>query len=295
MLDRESTFADPEIVKMLKKDFIAVAIDQAYQRRQQDAEGEFYRKIAGQSPRSDFRQTTQGMYTLTPDGTLLGYNNNRGPERVSQMMKTALDDYEPSQAEGIATGEQDVRYNPQIPAGGLVVRVRAKILDGYPPTDDRWKQIFNTAVSRDNLWITADEHQALAAGQVPELLQERLARFHLVDNTRGEPPMWREGEIKNVRMVIDKGVVRGSYELATENGERTFRGEMFGFVETENGKVTRLDFVAKGLFEGEGRYTRGAPEGEFPLAISFTLADGSDVADSIPPQGSRGWIDGYLK
>ena len=40
---------------MLRTQFIAVAIDQAYQRRQQDAEGEFYRKIAGQGPRNNFQ------------------------------------------------------------------------------------------------------------------------------------------------------------------------------------------------------------------------------------------------
>ena len=79
MLDRESTFADPEIVKMLKSRFIPVAIDQAYQRRQKDAEGEFYRKIAGQSPRSNFNSTTQGFYVATASGKLMLYNNNRDP------------------------------------------------------------------------------------------------------------------------------------------------------------------------------------------------------------------------
>jgi hypothetical protein len=46
------------------------------------------------------------------------------------------------------------------------------------------------------------------------------------------------------------------------------------------GKVTPLDLIAKG---------------KFPLEISFTLADGRDTADAIPPQGSRGWLRGYLK
>ena len=67
------------------------------------------------------------------------------------------------------------------------------------------------------------------------------------------------------------------------------------FVESKDGRVTRFDVVVKGLFRGEGPYTRGAPKGEFPLAISLQLADGSDVADGIPPQGSRGWLDGYIR
>ena len=46
---------------MLKTKFVPVAIDQAYQRRQKDTEGDFYRKIAGQGPRSNFNNTTQGL------------------------------------------------------------------------------------------------------------------------------------------------------------------------------------------------------------------------------------------
>ena len=87
MLDRESTFANPEIVKMLRTRFVPVAIDQAYQRRQQDAEGEFYRKIAGQGPRSNFQSTTQGFYIATAQGKLLLYNNNRDPVKVQRLMK----------------------------------------------------------------------------------------------------------------------------------------------------------------------------------------------------------------
>jgi hypothetical protein len=53
--------------------------------------------------------------------------------------------------------------------------------------------------------------------------------------------------------------------------------------------------VALGDFWGEGRYTRRAPSGKFPLAISFTLADGTDIADPLPPQAARGWLRGYIR
>ena len=54
MIDRVSTFANEEMAALLRERFVPVAIDQAYQRRQQDAEGEFYREFAGQGPRKDF-------------------------------------------------------------------------------------------------------------------------------------------------------------------------------------------------------------------------------------------------
>lgn len=296
MLDRASTFADPEIVELLKTKFIPVALDQAYQRRQKDTEGEFYRKIAGQSRRSDFKQTTQGLYGCTANGDLLGYTNNRGADRIRKFMHEWLASHKPEKTPTLAATTTDKRWNPQAPVGGLVIRTRAKILSGYEPTDDKWRQIFNSAVSRDNLWVTAEEHQAIVKqGVLSDTLQRRLARFHLVDNTRGEPSMWGKDEIQSISMKLSGSTLIGEARLKSENGKRTYKTFLRGTVEVTDNKVTRFDVAAKGMFKGEGTYTKHAPKGEFPLAVTFELADGTLTADAIPPQGSRGWIDGYLK
>ncbi len=300
MLDRASTFADPETAELLKTRFVPVAIDQAYQRRQKDAEGDFYRKIAGQGPRNNFQGTTQGFYIATPSGKLLLYNNNRNPERVKRLIKEKLVEFSAGEKQSsfaaVAEPESlDPRYNPAPPAGGLVIRVRAKVLGGYAETSDGWQQIFQSALSRDNLWISKAEHQALARGEILKSLQMRMARFHLVDNTRGEPPMWRENEIREVEMTLEGGQLRGNFHLETPDGRRGFVGEILGRVASKDGRVVRFELAAAGDFWGEGPYTRGAPAGKFPLAVAFTLADGSDVADAIPPQGSRGWVPGYIR
>ncbi len=285
---------------MLRTRFVPVAIDQAYQRRQKDAEGEFYRKIAGQGPRSNFQSTTQGLYIATAQGKLLLYNNNRDPAKVQRLLKEKLNIFQQNLAEysravAIKPGKVDARYNVSPPKGGLVVRVRAKVLGGYEPTTDRWLAIFQSALSRDNLWISSAEHQALVQGQIPVSLQKRIARFHLVDNTRGEPPMWREKEIRQLKMTVRGNRIEGQVLLRTDSGERGYQAELFGELEVKAGKVVRLDLLARGDFWGDGPYTRNAPKGRFPLAVSFTLADGTDVADRIPPQGSRGWLPGYLR
>lgn len=285
---------------MLRTRFVPVAIDQAYQRRQKDAEGEFYRKIAGQGPRSNFQSTTQGLYIATAQGKLLLYNNNRDPAKVQRLLKEKLNIFQQNLAEysravAIKPGKVDARYNVSPPKGGLVVRVRAKVLGGYEPTTDRWRAIFQSALSRDNLWISSAEHQALVQGQIPVSLQKRIARFHLVDNTRGEPPMWREKEIRQLKMTVRGNRIEGQVLLRTDSGERGYQAELFGELEVKAGKVVRLDLLARGDFWGDGPYTRNAPKGRFPLAVSFTLADGTDVADRIPPQGSRGWLPGYLR
>ena len=196
MLDRASTFANPEIVQFLKNRCVPVAIDQAYQRRQKDTEGEFYRKIVSQSPRKDFGDnTTQGLYMAAADGTYLGFTNHRAPERVMQMLNDAMAEQGTVRSAKIQRGSADKRWNPEPPKDGLIVRVQAKILDGYEEPDSEHRRIFQTALSRDNLWITAEEHKALASGNVPSKLMERIARFHLVDSTRGEPSMWAKNEV----------------------------------------------------------------------------------------------------
>jgi len=300
VLDRESTFAHPEIVELLKSKFIPVAIDQAYERRQKDTEGDFYRKIAGQGPRSNFQGTTQGFYISTAAGELLLYNNNRDPDKVARLMKQKLSQFADSAAatadtQAIKVAKVDPRYNATPPEGGLVLRVHAKVLQGYSPTADPWKSILQASMSRDNFWLSAKEHQALVRGEVPASLQQRLARYHLVDGTRGEPPMWRAEDVRDIELQLEDGNLTGTVKLSTKSDDRGYDAELKGEVQVEDGKVTRFDMVCLGKFWGEGRYTGGAPRGKFPLAISFTLADGSDMADGIPPQASRGWLEGYLR
>ncbi|MEM7478030.1 MAG: hypothetical protein AAF483_23845 [Planctomycetota bacterium] len=299
MLDRESTFAVPETVRLLQSKFIPVALDQAYQRRQKDTEGDFYRKIASQGPRNNFNGTTQGFYIADAAGRLLLYNNNRDPQKLLRLIKKSLTDFGENPPQGILPIEPeklDPRWNVSPPEGGLVLRVRAKILDGYKETKNEFQNIFQCAVSRDNLWVTKEEHEKIGQGEFPAKLAQRIARFHLVDNTRGEPPMWDSTDIRELKIEItDKGEIRGEVNLLNRKADRGYEAKLQGKFEVKNGKVVAMELVCLGDFFGEGRYTKGAPEGKFPLAITFKLADGTDIADRVPPQGSRGWLNGYLQ
>lgn len=295
MLDRASTFSDPELVELLMSRFIPVAIDQHYERRQEDTEGEFYRKIARQGPREVGKETTQGHYFAAPDGTLLAYRNHRDPEVMKDAMRTALAAFEPGVVSALESGTVDPIWGYASPEGGLVVRVNSKILGGYDPPKNEQQKIFQEGVGRDNLWIRQDEHSSLADGKIEESLLERIVRFHCVDNTRGEPPMWEANEIVSAALDWKGDHLAGKIHLKTASGDREFTADIFGYVEALGGEVTRFDLVVSGLFRGEGQYTRGAPKGEFPLGIRFTLADGRDIADEVPPQGARGWLENYLQ
>lgn len=234
------------------------------------------------------------------------YNNNRDPEKLLRLMRQSLREYELgtfafdraqvlAEVNAANSADPDARYTLSPPEGGLVVRVHAKVLDGYDaPTSDS-EAVFQRALSRDNLWITAKEQEALVAGAVPSALQRRIARFHLVDNTRGEPPMWKIDEIKSMRLVLEDGKLVGAVHLETADGSRGYQAELRGHIKYVGSAITELELVALGQFFGEGTYTRNAPEGKFPFAVAFKLADGTDVADAVAPQGARGWLDGYIK
>jgi len=134
-----SAFADQDIIRMATEDFVPVTADDWYQRRRQDAEGEFFRKMASQGPRKgQGGGTRQGIYVLTADGELLSYKNAGQLADVTRdELKRALDKFKklpearraPKAVEVGDPGKPDGRYTRTPPAGGLIVRVHTRILD----------------------------------------------------------------------------------------------------------------------------------------------------------------------
>lgn len=282
------------MLAQIREDYVPVAIDQANQRRQKDTEGDFYRKIASQGPRNDFKNgTTQGFYLASADGKLLAYTNHRSPDRMLKTLRSAR-----NQATGGATPVQrtktDKRYAFTLPEGAAVVRVNGKVLGGYQAAQTQHETIMRSAISRDNLWITAEEQVALASGTLPTAFLSRFVRYHLVDGTRGEPPMWRSTEVQDVDLVLKGGTLRGHVRLGTKSGDRAYDARVLGYLQFERSRLSRFDVVVSGTFKGEGRYTRNGPKKPFPFAVTFRLADMEDVADDVAPQAARGWLDGYL-
>jgi hypothetical protein len=288
-------FADAGVVSLVKEKFVAVAIDEWYQHRQRDAEGDFYRKVVYQGPHDKPDQTTQGLYAFAPDGTLLGYTNHRAPERVKAMLEKALEKFAATDATALGeSGKRDAAFVRTPPEGGFVADVTSRVLGGYKAPKNAWQKAYQEALGRDHLWVTRDEAAALERGELASSLARRIARFHLIDNTRGEPPMWRADEVRRLEVSLKDGRIAGRVKLETASGDRGFDGEIRGVVEVKDGAITRFDLVAKGEFWGEGRYTPNAPEGRFPFAVSIRLADAKDAARAVPPQGARDVSD-YLR
>ncbi len=296
ILDRASTFSDPEVIELLKSRCVNVAIDQWYHRRQKDAEGDYYRKIAAQARGSDWNSTTQGLYLGTADGKLLGFTNNRSPERVKEILKKGLAAFQPAEAAALKNEKPDKNFNYAPPEGGLVISVTSKVLEGHEKSSDPSIRMFQESMGRDTLWVRKDEHAALARGEFPQTLKARLARFNLYDNTRGEPAPWEPSEVKKLEISLKDGVVTGAIHLERADGKCGYTADLRGAVESKDGKVTRLDLVARGTAWGwSGTTAESAPKGKFTLAIALRLAPGSDEADRVAPQGAKSWLPDYLK
>jgi hypothetical protein len=269
---------------------VPVAVDQHIHRVLKDEEGELFAKVLKQAGRG-LEGTSQGVYVFSASGKLLAFANIAEAGAVNRLLNTALKKFDPT-AIGPLEGTKGCSPFAELPVDGLVIDVTAKVLSGYEgPAVERYAN----SLGRDHLWLRKDEAEAIAKGVLPESVQKRLVRFHLIDNTRGEPPMWREDEIKKLEMSQRGGKLTGSIHLETKSGDRGYKADLLGFIEVKDGKVVRFDLVSKGQFWGEGNFTRNAPKGKFPFVVAFGLSNAKEAADRVPPQAARGNVKNYLR
>lgn len=321
-----SAFADPEIIDLATKKMVPVCTDDWYTRRRQDAEGEFFRKMASQGPRKgEGGNTRQGIYVFTAAGELISFSNNGGNAAATRdHIKRALAKFDempdsktkPGAVKVPDRGKPDPNYFRAPPPGGLIVRVHARILE---EKKDLIETIFTKGTcnfkggdmaSRDFLWLTKDEVKAMGPGDrkpgesysLPEKVAERVARFHLVDNTRGEPDFWKKAEVRNRQftLLVEKASAEGvdlrldgRATMATDadpaRAARGYEVKVFGKLRWVPAKGTfdRFDVAAVGEHWGRGTFTPGDRPGRTPLGIAFGLPTGDKASDKVPPQGAR--------
>lgn len=324
MADREFVFSHPAVQQLIREKFVPLAMDDWYLRRQNDACGKFFMDMTRESPRGDVGDNTrQGRYAFTAAGKFLGFNNNRGPERMLAMLRDSLAKWEALPAEArqppadLADMPREDRYFRVPPADGAVIKAFTRVLersaDGTlssvtPPEQsagDFRHRGLGAAV--DHLWLSAADLKALlppadaATGTsvpLPRPIAQRIARYHLVDSTRGEPPHWKRAEVKTITFTLTvesphRSKLSGHVHLETANGTRGFTATLDGWLEHDGGKLTALQAAATGEHWGESPLTAGARHGKTPLGIAFVLCPKPEGPDAIPPQGAR-WLEGYF-
>jgi hypothetical protein len=213
---------------------------------------------------------------------------------VKEILRKGLAAFKPADVETIRNAAPDKNFSYVPPAGGLVITVTAKVLEGHALSPDPMIRMFQESTGRDMLWLRKDEHEALARGEFPAGAKARLARFTLMDFTRGEPAFWEPKDVRSFDLTLKEGVITGTAHV--ENASCGFKADLRGAVEAKDGKVVRFDLVAKGTAWGHSGTTAvGAPPGKFTLAIAYRLAPGNDEADKVTPQGAKAWFPEYMK
>ncbi|MFO0935002.1 MAG: hypothetical protein U0798_00620 [Gemmataceae bacterium] len=318
-----SAFADPEIIKMASKEFIPVSADDWYQRRRQDAEGKFFVKVANQGPRKgEGGNTRQGIYCLTADGELLNFKNaGNSAEATREQMKQALNRFKalpadrrsPGAVEVGDPGPLDRDYTRTPPSGGLIVLTHGRILEKKGIELEKGTCDFTGGdkASRDFLWLRADEIKAMRPAKqevgfsypMPRIVATRIARFHLIDNTRGEPDFWKADEIRKNDMtltVLDANPNRVELSLTgnvlisdradLSQSQRGYECTLVGRLtyDTKANTFTRFDVAALGDHWGASTFTKkGVRPGRTLLGMAFSLPAKERASDRVAPQAAR--------
>ncbi|MEM6673490.1 MAG: hypothetical protein AAF726_11655 [Planctomycetota bacterium] len=250
--------------------------------------------------------TRQGIYVVTPTGTLLASWNSRRPEYVEQKLREALARWDELEREERLPSEAlraGPRAEDRYPMDGLVLQVFTRDLprDSGPSCSGWRADAWNT----DHLWLTADEARALAAGELPRAALERLVRIHGRDNVRGQSRVYEKGDVTAARLVArtvgrtedgrellleGEGAVRqkGVWQIDDRRDEpaehsRSFGGSMVGRASWDGERFTSFELAWAGPRTGATKYNGRADDlGPAPMAVVFRLAPEADrVAPSF--------------
>jgi hypothetical protein len=280
------------MVDLLKKNFVAFAMDNASVPNVTPAEAIWLKDRGG-------RACTQGMAVFTAGGQMLGTGGGYQAAGNIKMLKDASAKYKPEEAVEIGdpgaevpADESGVRgYPRKVPRpvkDGLVLFVSWKVLGGLPDKPARpdvgggpqyykyWKRMLGV----DRVWAGKVEAAALARGEVPDKLKQRLT-VH-VAYVMGSA-------VKSFDVRLREQRLSGSVLLAS--GEQC---GLLGFVEAQDGKLSRFELIIKGRNVGDVHNDGMAagpltvkPKGRIEVALAFMRVDPKDELARVRPLASR--------
>lgn len=213
MAGRRSVWSDARVLERARA-FVPAADEVWRLQRGLGPESRAFQRMADRGHYRDPGGSRQGIYVCTPAGELLASINALEPERVLATLDAGLAAWEALAPEERRRElerlpedlEADPRWEWSHPADGLVLVVTSRDLpaDGDPRSGPP-----NERANRDHAWFAADELPGLLppAGAGPgssfavdPALVERLARFHAVDNVRGQTLPYAREEVAGSRL-----------------------------------------------------------------------------------------------
>jgi hypothetical protein len=328
VIARQSVWTDPEVKKLTAK-FIPAADEVGRLQSGRDAECRLFQKIAEQGHyggRTQPSRTRQGTYAITADGTFLASWNKNDPRIFAGKLRESLQNWDRLKAEGRKFSGEDPldvarlnRADRFLPEGGLVLKVNTRDLPRDPPQQARWAGAWN----QDFAWFTKDEAERFLAGKiepgrtrkVPRTLVKRLARFHFLDNVRGQTSPFPacaiedatltsrvtavDGDVVSLRLegrtkAVQKGdwSIRGFDDMNRPSGqERGLEMKLLGSArfDRKQGRFVGFEVVAVGTRWGGTQYNcRDNDLASAPFGAVLSLV-GASRAERIAPEHFRGY------
>lgn len=273
-MGRALIFSDPKVVDLVRTRFVACAVRTGWYLAPE--EKEFLKQI--KHPGGTFR-----MYACTAGGKGLPIPRSRSRQAE---LEAVLSRFKPEANPKIpALSAESRRSAMRPPAGTEVLYVVWNVVDGMEllPLDK------NPAYGKlqreagfDRLWVRKDEVQALAMGTFPESLKRRMFT--------GPHQVFFIPETKKLVVTLKNGRLSGTVRAQAKSGKNGYQMNFLGYVETNQSKLTRFDMVARGTWRndqvsayGSNLTWAGKRDREVTIAVSFTLADSSDVLAQTPP------------
>lgn len=266
------------MVKLLSTRFVPVALGNHQPWSPEDVK--FYSAAGGGGGTNRWHVITAGGKMLAQPAYEMGLD----------QLKSALRDFKAEENPEIPTlSKESLKSTVKPPEGGLVLYVTWKVVDGFDKPKSKDEAMSQKSLGVDRLWLPKVEALALAKGEFPESMKNRIASCLSF------------GGQKKAEMSFSKGRLSGSVHSETKDDNNGYQADILGFIEAKDGKVTRFDVVAKGPYwwRGKNKNPYGGSEPYFwdygtslsivpndrkvTLAMAFTLADPNDGLAQVPP------------
>jgi hypothetical protein len=301
-------FKNQEVINRLKSEFIPFAgntNELQVSKFDSPEKAWFLETCSKLSPGITKGGTAQGFWIVGADGQAYAYSiGGRQKDQFMKLLDEGLAKFNSSPPKPIKLDILPIKtWTRTPPKDSLVVRTISRIVPLPLGADVR-----NTSIGRDHYWIFAEDVADIKSSKgttvpMPAKMALRMARFHLVDNVRGEPNRWRYNnarvlDIKMTKVSALEYSFEGLYKLtnleAHGGAEKGIAGRLTGIIilDASQMRATRFEAYAEGYAWGDHENTSGAPPGKFPIKIAFRSVD-DEISRSVPPQQSYFW-DEYL-
>ena len=211
MAGRRSVWSDSRLIHLAKQ-FVPTTNEVWRLQGAQDNDANIFQEMANKGHYRNAGGSRQGIYVCTPKGDLLSSINSLNADVVLNTIKAGLEKWHELPLTERRLPENHLlnathRWENSYPEDGLVLTSYNIDLFTDPPTyeerSDRW--------NIDHVWFNKEESSQWLPNHpkvgdiydLPGKLTDRLFRFHLVDNVRGQTLPFAPTEIKSYSLRVE--------------------------------------------------------------------------------------------